>query len=74
MKISHLIEMLERYYDKDDYVVVAWWDKAWAEATLERTFTKEEWEYVVGRSDITTDFLADAVADEIESAASLIGE
>ena len=73
MKVSHLIEMLERYYTADDYLIVAFWDKRWAEFELDGSLSQKDWEYIAGKADINDDRLAEAVADEIRHHAEMLG-
>lgn len=63
MKVSTLIDILERYYAKDDHIVVAWWDKDWAEADLDRKFTADEWEELATDVDLATDWIGNAVSN-----------
>ena len=74
MKVSTLIDILERYYTKDDYIVVAWWDKDWAESDLDRKFTADEWEELATSTEIATDWIAEAVSTAFQDALDIMEE
>lgn len=72
MRVSEAIVMLQKYYKPEDEIVIAWWDKEWAEADLNRTFTTDEWEELVGDVDIDTDWMGDGVSQTFADALELL--
>lgn len=72
MKVSELIEMLNRNYSGDDRLVVAFWDKEWAEAELERSFTDSEWREMAEFLDDNGDNLGNQISYEMKNALRFI--
>lgn len=48
MKVSTAIEMLTKFYDKDDELLMCWWDK---DTYPEHNLTEEEWREVLAELD-----------------------
>ena len=48
MKISEAIELLQEYEDKEQEIVIGWWDKETVEDYLDYDFslTREQWERI----------------------------
>jgi hypothetical protein len=70
MKVSEIIELLNKNYDPDDAVVVAWWDQASFSAAHD--MDKDEWADVAEDLDgidwsYTHDILTDALTDYLEN-------
>jgi len=40
-----------KVYDKNDEVVIAWWDKEWFEDILDRELDEEDWQIILYASD-----------------------
>lgn len=40
-----------KVYDKNDEIVIAWWDKEWFEDILDRELDDEDWQIILYASD-----------------------
>jgi hypothetical protein len=45
MKIKGLIEIMKRFPDQNEEIIVAWWEKSTVEEWLERKISHKQWEY-----------------------------
>ena len=73
MKVKSLIASLQSWYDDEDEIIVAWWDKSFFTDAGDgtQTITDEQWHKIVDRSDNmdtsdTNQYLGDVV-DEVLS-------
>ena len=47
MKIKDAVRMLNEYYQPEDEVAIAWWDKDSAESLVDNELTSEEWTGII---------------------------
>ena len=47
MKIKDAVRMLNEYYQPEDEVAIAWWDKDSAESLVDNELTNEEWTGII---------------------------
>jgi len=43
MKIKELINIMQRYPNQDEEIIVAWWERDTVEEWIERKVTDEQW-------------------------------
>lgn len=51
MQVSRAIELLQKYYKPEDNIIMAWWDKEWADATQDTPLSDELWESIAEQGD-----------------------
>jgi hypothetical protein len=69
MKVQQAIEMLTKYFDPTDDLIIAWWDKEIADAYAgqDQTLTDAQWLEVVEELD-TDETLFHTVNDDLTEA------
>lgn len=68
MKIWEAIELLSEYENKDEDIVIGWWDKETVEGYLDDNFqlTREQWENIVtlvGTNPLGFEHVSEMLAD-----------
>ena len=54
MRVKYLIEQLSQY-DPDDEIIVAYWDKEWMTAWVDKDITDNQWSNIVVSGDEVLD-------------------
>jgi hypothetical protein len=67
MKVSEAISMLDKYYKPDDDIVIAWWDKEWAERAV-KPLTDDQWTEVAEYFDNNGDNLGNQMTYDLNDA------
>ena len=69
MKVKYLIDQLKKY-DRDDEIIVAYWDREWFAQQCEVEITDEQWQNIVGDGETIVDNME--IGGYLEEAARLI--
>ena len=69
MKVKYLIDQLKKY-DRDDEIIVAYWDQEWFAQQCEVEITDELWQDIVGDGETVVDNME--IGGYLEEAARLI--
>jgi len=56
-----------RHYKPDTQIIVAWWDKSWFEAALDRKLTADEWDTIQSAAEHVLEYCD--LGDQLENAA-----
>ena len=69
MRVKYLIEQLKKY-DRDDEIIVAYWDQEWFAQQCEVEITDEQWQNIVGDGETVVDNME--IGGYLEEAARLV--
>ena len=69
MRVKYLIEQLKKY-DRDDEIIVAYWDQEWFAQQCEVDITDEQWQDIVGDGETVVDNME--IGGYLEEAARLV--
>ena len=69
MKVKYLIDQLKKY-DRDDEIIVAYWDQEWFAQQCEVEITDEQWQDIVGDGETVVDNME--IGGYLEEAARLV--
>ena len=69
MKVKYLIDQLKKY-DRDDEIIVAYWDREWFAQQCEVEIADDQWQDIVGDGETVVDNME--IGGYLEEAARLI--
>ena len=69
MRVKYLIEQLKKY-DRDDEIIVAYWDQEWFAQQCEVEITDEQWQDIIGDGETVVDNME--IGGYLEEAARLV--
>ena len=69
MRVKYLIEQLKKY-DRDDEIIVAYWDREWFGQQCEVEITDDQWQDIIGDGENVVENME--IGGYLEEAARLI--